>query len=135
MHHLFQLLQAVSTDGSLMIHEFIDSSASLEEITNHLRRGKVFVHRIVALLTEFCHHLLGLSVTLSRSLYALQIVDGVQQFLQTTLRCYQCLVREIHRTTIVGRQDEETDGHGRIGFLQQRMITRKELLQGNEVIV
>ena len=128
MHGVLQLLQAVSTDSALVIYELVDNRASLEEITNHLRCGKVVVHGVIALLTEFCNHLLGLSVTFSRSLYALQVVDSVQQLLQTTLCSYQCFIREIYSATIVGRQDEETDGHGRIGFLQQRMVTRKELL-------
>ena len=47
----------------------------------------------------------------------------------------QRLVREVYGTTIVGAQDEEADGHGRVGLLEQRVVACEELLQGDEVVI
>ena len=46
-----------------MVDEFIDRGASLKEVTDHLRCGKVIVHGIVALLTQGLYHLFRLSIT------------------------------------------------------------------------
>ena len=100
-----------------MVGEFVHHRTSLEEVADHLRGCEVVVHRIIALLAQTLHHLLRLSVALVRYLHTSQVSDTVHQFLQSLLSSLQGLVREIHRATIVGREDKETDGHGRIGLL------------------
>ena len=81
MHGVLQFLQAVSTDSALVIYELVDNRACLEKVADNLRSGKVVVHGVIALLTEFRHHLLGFCVALGRSLHALQVVDGIEQLL------------------------------------------------------
>ena len=118
-----------------MVNEFIDDGASLKEITQHQRCSQVIVHGIVTLLTKGLNHLLGFCVALIANLNALQIGNGIHQFLVTLLGSLQSLVREVYSTTIVSREYEETNGHGRVSLLKQRVITRKELLEGDKVII
>ena len=102
MHHLFQFLQTVGTDRSLMVDELIDRGASLEEVADYLRCSEIIVHGVVALLAELCYHLLGLSIALGRRLNTLQVIDGVHQFLQSLLCSLERLVGEVDGAAIVG---------------------------------
>ena len=52
MHHLFQFIQAVGTDGSLMVDECVHQMASLKEITDDELSHQVVVHGIVATLAQ-----------------------------------------------------------------------------------
>ena len=63
VHYLLQLVQAVGTDGGLVVDELIDGGAGLKEVADDLWRGQVVVHGIVALLAQGLHHLLCLRVT------------------------------------------------------------------------
>ena len=107
--------------------------AGLEEMTDHNLRLEVIVHGIVAFLAQFLYHLFRLRVTLVRSLNAVEIGDAVKQTLQSFFGSLQCVVGEIHRGTVVSRENEEADGHRRVGLIQILVRTRKELLQGDEV--
>ena len=66
-------------------------------------------------------------------LNALQVGDAVEQSFESFLAGLQGLVREIHRSAIVGREDEETNGHGRIGLFERGMCAVEELFERNEV--
>ena len=85
-----------------MVCQFINRSACLEQIAQHQRCGEVVVHGVVALLAQGLYHALGLSITLVANLNALQVVDGIHQFLVTLLGSLQGLIREIYSATIVG---------------------------------
>ena len=67
------------------------------------------------------------------SLHPFQVVDGRHQPLITLLSGLQSLIREVDGATIVGREDEEAYRHWRVSLVERRMITRKELLQSNEI--
>ena len=128
MHDLRELLETVGTDGSLVVDEFVDDGTGLEEVADDLRRRKVVVHGIVALLTQVLDNLLSLSIALRGDLNARKVADGIHQFLETFLCGGKRLIGEVYGAAVVGTQDKEADGHRRIGLLEQRMVTRKELL-------
>ena len=135
VHHLTELLQAVGADGGLVVDELVDGGAGLEEVADDLRGGEVVVHGVVAFLAEGFYHLLRFGVTLRGNLNALEVGDGVHQLLEATLGSYEGFVGEVDGAAVVGGEDEEADGHRRVGFFEQRVVAREELLERNKVVV
>ena len=84
-----------------MVDELVDNGACLEEVSDDERSGEVVVHGIVALLAKLAYHLLCLCVALSRSCDAVKVADAVHEFLQSLLRCLECLVREVDGAAVV----------------------------------
>ena len=116
-----------------MVEGCVDYVASLEEVADDKLSLEVIVHRIVAALAQFAYELLHLIIALLSHRHTLQVVQTIHQALQSLLAGLQCIVREVYGAAVVGREDEETDGHWRISLLQTVVIACEELLQGNEV--
>ena len=62
-----------------------------------------------------------------------QVPPGLHQALVAFLRGLQGLVGEVQRAAVMGLQDKETDGHGRVGLVQLGMLPAEQLRQGDEV--
>ena len=116
-----------------MVEGCIDHVASLEEIADDKLSLEVIVHRIVAALAQFAYELLHLLIALLSHRHTLQVVQTIHQALQSLLASLQGIVREIYGAAVVGREDEEADGHWRISLLQTVVIASEELLQSDEV--
>ena len=101
-HGLGEFLQTIGADGGLMIDKLVDDGASLEEMADDLWGSEVIVHRIVTLLAETLHDLLGLGITFIGCLHTIEISDTVEEFLQTFFCSLQGLVGEIDGAAIVG---------------------------------
>ena len=102
VHGVAEFLQAVGTDGGLVVDELVDHAAGFEQVTDDLRGGEVVVHRVVALLAQRLDDAVGISIALSGGLYAVEVADGGEEFLQSFLGSLQCLVGEINSAAIVG---------------------------------
>ena len=66
-------------------------------------------------------------------LHATEVGNAVHQAVVTLLGGLQGVVGEVDRATVMGREDEETDGHGRISLLQAVVLTLEELLECDKV--
>ena len=99
---------------------------------------EVVVHGIVEVLRQ-SRNIRNLYPRLSFHLLAVleaaQVLQAVHEASQAFLGGLQGFVAEIDGAAIVGLQDEEADGHGRVGLREQGMVAREELRQGDEVVV
>ena len=95
--------------------------------------GEVVVHGVVALLAQLAGHLVRLGIALGGGCDALEVGDGVHQALQSLLGSLQGFVGEVHGAAVVRLQDEEADGHGRVGLRELLVGAGEELVEGDEV--
>ena len=138
MEHLSEGCHNIFLDAGLLVDEGVQYTAGIKQVADYHGRCHIVVHGVVAVLAQGVHilHLHpGLSLHLLSFLQALQGLPTVHQTCQTLLGALQGLVAEVHRTAVVGLQDEEADGHGRVSALQTLVLSGKELGQGDEVVV
>ena len=94
-----------------MVEGCVDYVASLEEVADNELSLEIIVHRIVAALAQLAYELLHLLIALLSHRHTLQVVQTIHQALQSLLASLQGIVGEIDGAAIVGREDEEADGH------------------------
>ena len=107
----------------------VDDLHRFEEVRDDDRRAQVVVHGLVAVLAD--------SLDIDRRGVARrdfgQVVPTLEHALQSLFRGLQRLVAEVDGAAVVGLQDEEAYGHGRVGLLQQLVVAGEELVEGDEV--
>ena len=138
LHELEQGLCHFRGDAGLLVGQRVDDAAGIEQVADDDGRVQVVVHRVVELLRQSRNILdvdAGLALHLLAVLEAAQVLQSVHESGQAFLSGLQGFVAEIDGRAIVGLQDEEADGHGRVGLAEQRMVAREELRQRDEVVV
>ena len=116
-----------------MVNELVHHGASLKQMAYNLRCGEVVVHRLITFCCQRCSQAVSVGIAFCCHLHPVEVGKTVHQTLQTLLACHEGVVGEVDGAAIVGRENEEANGHGRVGLRERLVCAFEELLERYEV--